>query len=206
MKSVALGVRMHSGWGVLVTVGDEAEIVDRRRFVVVSDEAPGGKMPFHHAEKVGLPQAEAYLTSYIAECDRHTRQAIERCVDDLRARGSGVNSAAIVLSSGLTLPDLPKILASHPLIHSAEGELFRESARRACQFLGIRTIGYRERDLPARAKQIFGDAAAKIIDQLARGGKALGPPWTGDYKCAALAAYLAHCECHPKRKRIGIAQ
>lgn len=201
MKSVALGVRMHSGWGVLVTVGDEAEVVDRRRFVIVGDDVLGGKMPFHHAEKLGLCQAEAYLTSYTAECDRAARQEIKNSVDELKARGYDVNSAAIVLSSGRGLPDLSKILGSHPLIHSAEGELFRESARRACQFIGIRTLGYRERDLPARAKQVFGNAAAKIMDQLARRGKALGPPWTGDYKCAALAAYLAHCECHPKRKK-----
>ena len=192
---------MHSGWGVLVTVGDEAKIIDRRRFVIVSDGAPGGKMPFHHAEKLGLDQAEAYLISYTAESDGAARQAIENSVDELKVRGYGVDSAAIVLSSGRALPDLSKILGSHPLIHSAEGELFRESARRACQSIGIRTLGYRERDLPARAKQLFGDATAKIMDQLAMQGKALGPPWTGDYKCAALAAYLAHCECHPKRKR-----
>lgn len=192
---------MHSGWGVLVTVGDAAEIIDRRRFVIVSDDAPGGKMPFHHAEKMGLAQAEAYLNSYTEDCDRVARQAIKVSVDELKARGYGADSAAIVLSSGRTLPDLSKILGSHPLIHSAEGELFRESARRACQSIGIRTLGYRERDLPARAKQVFGDATAKIMGQLALRGKALGPPWTGDYKCAALAAYLALCEWHPKRKR-----
>lgn len=128
MESVALGVRMHSGWGVLVTVGDEAEVVDRRRFVIVSDDAPGGKMPFHHAEKLGLGQAEAYLSRYTAECDRVARQAIKVSVDELKARGYYVDSAAIVPSSGRTLPDLSKILGSHPLIHSAEGDLF-ESVR-----------------------------------------------------------------------------
>ena len=191
MKPAAFGIRMHSGWGVLVTVTDSVEVLDRRRIVIVSDDAPGGKMPFHYAESLGLPKAKKYLADYTAECDRLARQELARALDDVKARGYEVTSAALVLASGRTLPDLAHILAAHPLIHTAEGELFRDSVRRACESLAIPVLGYRERDLPECASKLLGNTSPKIIRQIAGMGKTLGPPWTADHKSAALAACLA---------------
>jgi len=191
MKPAAFGIRMHSGWGVLVTVTDSVEVLDRRRIAVVSGDAPGGKMPFHHAEGLGLPRAQKYLANYTAECDRQARQEIARALDDVKARGYNVTSAGLVLASGRTLPDLAHILAAHPLIHTAEGELFRDTVRRACESLALPVLGYRERDLPECASKLLGNASPKIIRQLAGMGKTLGPPWTADHKSAALAACLA---------------
>jgi len=34
MKPAALGIRMHSGWGILVAVNHEIEIIERRRIVI----------------------------------------------------------------------------------------------------------------------------------------------------------------------------
>jgi hypothetical protein len=191
MKSAGIGIRMHSGWGVLVTVSDSAEVVDRRRIVIVSEQAAGGKMPFHHAEELGLPKAEPYLASYTADCDRLGRQEIAKALGDLKARGYEVTTAGLVLASGRSLPKLPQILASHPLIHTAEGELFRDVVRRACESLRVPVLGYRERDLPDQAKELLAAKASKLMNKLTEAGKTLGPPWTADHKSAALAACLS---------------
>ena len=148
-------------------------------------------MPFHHAEALGLSRAEKYLAGYTSECDRLAQQEIRAAVHDLKVLGYQVTFAGLVLASGRTLPDLAHILASHALIHTAEGELFRESVRRGCESLGISVTGYRQRELAEHAKSSFGNASAKIIRQLANAGKALGPPWTADHKAAALVAYIA---------------
>ena len=100
-------------------------------------------------------------------------------------------AAAVLLASGRKLPPLPQILAAHPLIHTAEGELFRDTIRRACELLNIPAMGIPERDIERQAKEVFAAATPRIIGQLAKAGKALGPPWNADHKCAALAACIA---------------
>jgi hypothetical protein len=191
MKSAGIGIRMHSGWGVLVTVNDAAEVIDRRRIVIVNEKARGGKMPFHYSEALGLPKAEPYLATYTAECDRLARQEMEKAFEDLKAREYQAIAAGLVLASGRALPNLSQILSSHPLIHTAEGELFRDVVRRACESLGIPVLGYRERDLPDQARELLADEAAKLIKKLTDAGKTLGPPWTADHKSAFLAACLS---------------
>ena len=182
---------MHSGWGIVVSVDERAQVVDRRRIVVAHNNGPRGNQPYHRAEQLGLPKAEKYLADYIAATDSLARQEIGTVVSDLKARGYRVTRASILLASGRTLPPLPKILAAHPLIHTAEGELFRNTARRACESLGIPVMGLRQRDLEDTAKKTLGTSSAEIITEIARAGKSLGPPWTADHKAAALGAYMA---------------
>jgi hypothetical protein len=191
MVRVALGIRMHSGWGVLVGVTESAEIIDRRRMIVIRDNVQGGKQPYHHAERIGLPAAEKYLADYILQCDRLAREELERTMLEMHGRGYRIAAAALLLASGRALPPLPQILAAHPLIHSAEGELFRYAARRGCEALSIPVMGYHERDLDAQAKKALGNPASSIVRGLASAGKSIGPPWTAEHKSAALAGYLA---------------
>jgi hypothetical protein len=191
MKRAALGIRMHSGRGILVAVTETAEIIDRRRIAIITDDIQGGKQPYHHAEKIGLPYAEKYLAGYILKCDRLACEELQRTTSELHSRGYQVATAALLLASGRTLPALPQILAAHPLIHTAEGELFRQAVRQGCESLSIPVMGYRERDLEANAKKSLANSSSKVLRQLASAGKSIGPPWTADHKSAALAAYLA---------------
>jgi hypothetical protein len=191
MKRVALGIRMHSGWRILVAVNDEADVIDRRRIVVTHAEGFRGKQPFHQAEALGLERAESFLEHYSADCHALARAQISDAVANYGARGYSVATAAILLASGRTLPALRQILASHALIHAAEGELFRRVARRACESLGIPVMEYRERDLQQLAHALRGAQGINMTDKVATLGKSLGPPWTADHKSAALAGYLA---------------
>jgi len=166
-----------------------AYFIDRRHIVVIADDVLGGKQPFHHAKRMGLAKAEKYLADYITNTDRLAREALEKAISELEAQEFSIHAAAIVLASGRGLPPLPQILAAHPLIHTAEGELFRQTVRRACESLRIPVMGYHERDLK-QSKEV----PAKTIQFIQGAGKFLGPPWTADHKCATLAACLALSE------------
>lgn len=101
-----------------------------------------------------------------------------------------LKSAAILLSSARPLPDLEEILASHALIHTAEGEFFRQAFRSAFEKLRIHVKGIRARDLDDSAVQAFGKAAPAIQKRINGMGRSLGAPWTKDEKTAALAAAI----------------
>src|SRR6202042_3787964 len=102
---------------------------------------------------------------------------------DYRIAGS-----AILLASGRPLPPLANILAAHPLLHTAEGEFFRNAVSKACERLKIPVTAIRERDLDAQAKKALGNVAAEVRQRILTLGRSLGPPWTKDHKTAALAA------------------
>jgi hypothetical protein len=191
MKTAALGIRMHSGWGVLVAVSGDAaspEVLDRRRIVTIDPEIRGSSQPYHHAVNLGLPEAERYLANCAAISERLAFVAIGELLKELEARGCRMAGAAVLLASGRPLPPLGKILASHPLIHTAEGEFFRNAVSKACERLKIPVTGVRERDLEQQAKTTSGKAASGIQRRISTLGGSLGPPWTKDHKTAALAA------------------
>jgi hypothetical protein len=193
MKRAAIGFRMHSGWGALVAVSqspDKVEILDGRSVLVIDPKIPGTKQPYHFAENLELPEAETFLANCFSASWEFALAAVRETTESLRVRQYSVAGAGIILASGRTLPPLPKILVSHALIHTAEGEFFREVVWGACQALDIPVRGFRERDLDECATAAFGKAAPKTLQQIANGGRLLGPPWTTDQKTASLAALL----------------
>src|SRR5215472_4501311 len=129
MKPVALGFRMHSGWGVLVAVSgdpDSLVVVDRRRIVVMDPATPGGKQPYHYAAELSPEKAEQHIAKCGALSESMAQEAINQVLAQLNERNYRVKSAAVLMAAGRSLPSLPQILGSHPLIHTAEGEFFRK--------------------------------------------------------------------------------
>ena len=194
-KRAAIGVQMHSGWGVLVAVAfceKKVEVADRRRIVVVDPAMPGGNQLYHHArlllDQQSLAEAERYLDEYAATCEQIATFAMEEAVMETHSRGYRIVGAAILRGAGRTLPALPQILAAHPLIHTAEGEFFGRTVRKACERLNMPVTSIRRRDLEEQMKVTFGKAAAGLQRSTAALGKQTGPPWTADHKAAALAA------------------
>jgi hypothetical protein len=193
MKRAAIGVRMHSGWGALVAVSNNAgtvEVIDRRRIVVIPPGTPGAKQPYHFAENFELPKAEKFIATCFAASKRLAVAAVREVLDYLRDRHYRVVGSAVILASGRALPPLSKILASHPLLHAAEGEFYREVFSKGCEDLDLSVTGIRERDLDESVRASFGKAATRIGKQISTLGRSLGPPWTLDQKTAALAALL----------------
>jgi len=193
MKRAAIGVRMHSGWGALVAVansGGAMEVLERRRVAVTTPGTPGVSQPYHFAKKLELAEAEKFLGNSFAASKRLALAAVRDVVGELRDRQYRVVGSAVLLASGRALPPLAKILASHALIHAAEGEFFREVFSKACEGLDLSVSGIRERDLEECVQTTFGKAATRMRRQISTVGRSLGRPWTADQKTAALAALI----------------
>lgn len=191
MLRVALGFRMHSGWGVMVALDQNHSIVQRDRVELVDDQMPGGRQPYHYAKELGLQPAESYLMEYIMACDGSARKWLKRTLSNLKTRDYRVAGAGIVLASPRRLPPLSQILAAHPLIHTAEGNLFREVIRRSCESAGIPVLGLPEREIEAQAQRQLGSRVEALKEMIETSGRSLGPPWNSDHKRAATAACLA---------------
>jgi hypothetical protein len=195
MNDAALGFRMHSGWGVLVAISahaDSFEVIGRRRIVIVDTNIPGARQPYHYAANLTIPEAQTYLANCVSSCESLAFAVIGEVVRELELRHYRLLGSAILLASGRPLPSLSKILAAHSLIHTAEGEFFRQAVKQACEDLKIPVVAIRERELGVgeEGKTAFGDVANPLHRRIASLGSSIGPPWTKDHKLAALAAFV----------------
>lgn len=190
-SEAALGFRSHSGWATLVAVSGpaaEPSVVVRRR-VELSRRTP--RQPFHAAEGRPFAAAEDLIRRSVDEATSLAERAVREAVAELRATGHEPVASGLLLAAGRPLPGVRDILASHALIHAAEGELFRDVLRQASRRCGLRVAEVRERDLEELAARALRRSTAELGRRLAEWGRALGPPWTQDEKRAALVAWLA---------------
>ena len=189
---IALGLRAHSGWAALVALAGPAsdpEVVDRRRLALCDSSFP--RQPYHAAEGLPPAKAEALVARSLETAARLAREELDKVLRDRRGDGHEVVGAGLLLGSARPLPkELAAVLAAHPLIHTAEGEMYREALRAACESAEIAVVGLRERDILASAGPRLRLAPEAIQARLAALGKPLGPPWTQDQKLATLAAWL----------------
>ncbi len=184
---------MHSGWGALVCMSSDSaspELIDRRRIIVIDPTMKGAKQPYHFAENLGLEEAEQHLHKCSEASQRLALKAVTEMLEAVTARNYRVVGCAVLLASGRALPSLEKVLASHALIHTAEGEFFRRIVRQAFEHCRIPVKGIRERELNEHANETFGKAAARVRQHISSLGKTVGSPWTQDEKTAALAGLI----------------
>lgn len=193
MLPAAIGIRMHSGWGALVAVSNAAgkvEVIERRRLVVTTPGTAGANQPYHFAENLELAKAERFLADRFRSSQELAVAALADLIAGLHNRRYRAIGSAVLLASGRPLPALEKILASHALIHTAEGEFFREVFSKASEARALPVTKIRERDLSQRLRESLGKTALQAQQQIAAAGRILGPPWTTDQKTAALAALI----------------
>jgi hypothetical protein len=193
-KKAAIGLRAHSGWAALVALAgpaDSPEVIARRRIEIVDPGIRGSKQPYHAAEPMEFPDAKAYIERCVDSTRRLAREAVRAAMDGLRDRRSDPTRCGIVLGSGRTLPVLEAILKSHALIHTAEGEFFRNALLEASQHCGLRVLGVKEKELFERGAAQFRTSVSELEQRVQEMGKPLGPPWTQDQKYAALVAWMA---------------
>lgn len=155
----AVGFSIHTGWAVLVVVSAAGEVLLRRRIELAERDQ---RFVYHAA--VGKPGAARSI-------QEATRVAVQRAGLALRALlGEHALAAAAVPPPKRALPDLEAILRSHPLIHTAEGELYRRAVEIGCREAGLRVVS------PAPLQPEVGK---------------LGPPWGKDQRDAAALAFGA---------------
>lgn len=194
MKDAALGFRAHSGWTALVALSlskGSPSILARERVHLVETFTYEFRQPYHSAEKMLLGQARDFIERVRSEARRLAHRAIHRLQSDLQKRDIALKSCGLLLASGKPLPGLEKILASHALIHTADGELFREALLHASARCGLPVLSLRERELLNRAGQAFRLKPADLTRRVAELGRPLGPPWSQDEKFATLVGWLA---------------
>jgi hypothetical protein len=190
----ALGFRAHSGWAALVAVAgplDSPLVIDRRIIQLCNPKTRGSKQPYHAAEPLAFQDAEKLINRCIAETRQLAHQALCSAIHDLQQTGHRIVACGILLGSGRTLPTLDRILASHALIHAAEGEMFREALLDAARQCTLPVKGVRESELYSEAATTLDRSADQLSSYLSEQGRSLGPPWREDQKCATLAAWLA---------------
>ena len=187
----ALGLRAHSGWAALVAVGGgpaSPEVLDRRRIEMADDRE--AKQPYHAAEELPLAKARALLDRLARVAQERAAAGLGAVLADLRTDGYDVVGAIVLTASGKALPPLESILASHALIHTADGEHFRDALAFAGRQHGVRVARIREKDLVEQAAKALGRSAPALQAAVAAWGKPLGPPWTQDQKLSALGGWL----------------
>jgi hypothetical protein len=193
VQTAAIGFRVHSGWAAAVTVSgsrDAPVIVDRRNIRLVKTYTYTFRQPYHTAAKIPRPDAVKFIRGVQSDAKRLALSSLRSLQADLAAGEFKIARGVVLLASGRPLPKLEHILASHALIHTADGELFREGLRAACAGCDLPVEDIREKELFAMASTALGIQTATLQRRIAGLGRALGPPWSQDEKFAALAAWL----------------
>jgi hypothetical protein len=151
---------------------------------------PQAKQPYHAAEELPLAQARTLLDRFARVAQERAATGLGAALADLRRDGYDVVGAIVLTASGKPLPALESILASHALIHTADGEHFRDALALAGKQHRVPVARIRERDLVAQAAKTLGRSAPALQAAVTAWGKPLGPPWRQDQKLSALGAWL----------------
>jgi hypothetical protein len=193
-KQAAIGFRVHSGWAVAVAVCVEKGapvVLARQRVHLVETFTYEFRQPYHTAEKMLDGQAREFISRMQAEARRLAYRAIRELASRTQEQGMKLTRCGLLLASGRALPVLEKILASHALIHTADGELFREALLDASARCGLRDFRIKDKELLHRAAQAFRIKNTVLMSRVTELGKSFGSPWSQDEKFATLVAWLA---------------
>lgn len=173
MSKTALGWRSHSGWAALVVVREPAsrpQVLAKRRVELIGESLP--RQPYHAIVEGGLAMPAA--TSLIERVATASVAAVVAATEWVLEEFA-VEAVAVVGRRRSIPHDLERVLASHALLHAAEGYLYE------CSLIdGATRVG-----LPV---SLVEPERIEVGTALDAAGKALGPPWQKDHKLAAAAA------------------
>jgi hypothetical protein len=139
---------------------------------------------------MALEEGREFISSVRAKAQDLAYRALHGLQAELKKRGYDLGCGALLLASGRPLPELEKVLASHAMIHTADGELFRESLAHASERCGVTLLRIKDRELVEQASKAFRLPQPDLLRRATEMGRPLGAPWSQDEKYAALAAWL----------------
>jgi len=166
-------------------------VIDRRRIEFTDPKIPGSKQPYHAAAELDLKEAESYLSRCTTSARLLAQQALLAVVGELQESGHEMIGCGVLLGASRPTKPLSETLASHPLIHTAEGELFRQVILRASEDCGLPITTVRERELWASGACRLGLPVDALESRITEMGRSIGRPWRQDEKYSALVAWLA---------------
>jgi hypothetical protein len=194
MPNAAVGFRVHSGWAAMVAVALEKGapvVLERKRVHLVETFSYTFRQPYHTAEKMEFAEARKFIVQVQKEARQLAYRRICGMQAELEKLGMKLARGSLLLASGRPLPSLEKILGSHALIHTADGELFREAIVHGCERCGVKMEGIPERGLLDRAGEALKLKHDPLLRRVTELGKPHGAPWSQDEKFATLAAWVA---------------
>ncbi|MGD0402238.1 MAG: hypothetical protein ABSB66_03505 [Candidatus Acidiferrales bacterium] len=194
MKTAALGFRAHSGWTALVALSVSKgvpSVLARQKVHLVESFIYKLRQPYHTAKRMAPDAGRAFVAQVQSGARRLAYRAIRDLQDSLEAQGYRLTRCGLVLASGRPLPRLPQILASHALIHTADGELFRGALLHASARCGFGSAAVKERELLSEASRVLRLKPEDLARRIVELGREIGPPWSRDEKFATLVAWIA---------------
>jgi hypothetical protein len=194
MKSASLGFRAHSGWTALVALSVSKGapcVLARQRIHLVETFTYRFRQPYHTAKRMPLDEARAFIAGVQTQARSLAYRAVRELQESLHAQGYRLMRCGLVLASGRPLPNLPDILASHALIHTADGELFRDALLDACARCDLLSKTAKERELLNETSRVLRVTPSALTRRIADLGRPLGAPWSQDEKLASLIAWLS---------------
>lgn len=161
----------------------EFELVFRRRIQTCPPELP--RQPYHAVAEAGMPR------DTIGEVEQAARLLCRTAISAALEEPPAITVAAVAMGRTSVPTDLDRILASHTLLHTAEGELYRRALSEAASEVGLRVVRFMNKEARSEAAAALGWPLDDLERWLANTGKGAGKPWTKDEKDASAAALLA---------------
>jgi hypothetical protein len=191
MKRAGVGFREHTGWAAMVALGGGVTapvVLGRSRYELSEGDLP--RAVYHAARQLDLENAGRLVAEVRLVARTAAERQLRRTAAELEAGGYEVVGTAVAAPRELPA-ELSEILGSHPLVHTAEGKLYRDALAEATELLGLPVTRFVQQELYEETAVDIGTSDASLQAQLTGLGRALGPPWQRDQKEAAAAAWLA---------------
>jgi hypothetical protein len=191
-QTATIAFSAHSGWAAMVVLGGSAaapELLTRSRVQLIHDHDPESKQPYHAVEFLCVEEATGRLDGYMAIATRLAHDSIRAHSAELQRRDIAIGSVGIIDSSSRKQVSLPSILASHALIHAADGDHFRSALFVAAEQCRLQVCRIPARELEAHASKHLRRPVNRILETVNKLGLGKGPPWGADQKKAALLAW-----------------
>lgn len=169
----------------------EVAILLRRRIELLPADGSVPRFVYHRAAELPPGLAQDAVAAAREAARRCSEAAIQDIVSLLKQRNISIRACGMVKGSTGVPEELSRILASHALIHAAEGALFQNALAAACNRAGIKVVDVRERDLWSSAASAYGINAEELRRQIDGLRQGFGPPWGADQKVATTVALMA---------------
>src|SRR5262245_6429639 len=112
MDAVGLGFSVHTGWAIGV-IASRRRVLARARLSLYDDPQRFA----YHASQLQPAKAQELIASAERIALKNAKAAVRELVGELKPVAG--------LGRPRALPELTAILRAHPLLHTAEGELYR---------------------------------------------------------------------------------
>ena len=196
-RTAAVGVAEHGNAAVLVTVGPDGELLDRRRVELTDAGLP--THPHHHegswavgryrnspwARVISLAEAVELVARVRESAARGGREGLEAL-----AVGVPVPIARIAIRICPALPaTTEERIADNRAQAVADSVMYREALAAAAEARGWSVCWYdRERVFRDAGAALGREDVAAVLSAM---GRSVGPPWQARHKLAAAAALAA---------------